>query len=105
MRSGDLRHSIELQSATAVSDGMGGETLTWSTQATVRAAIWHGSATEQTRAAAPTMTITHTIRIRYYAGIGASWRIKFGTRYFSIGAIFDKDEKHVQMDLLCKEVL
>lgn len=105
MRPGDLRHSIELQAATNVADGMGGVTSTWATQAAVRSAIWPTSATEQKRAGAPTMTITHTIRIRHYAGLLASWRVKFGTRYFSIVSIVDENEKHVQMDLLCREVV
>jgi SPP1 family predicted phage head-tail adaptor len=105
MDSGTLRHSVELQSATLVSDGMGGSTATWATVATVRAAIWPTSVTEQIRAASPTMVETHKIRIRYYAGIKASWRVLFGTRYFSIVSIVDKDERHVQMDLLCREVV
>lgn len=105
MRSGDLRHSIELQSFTSTPNGMGGFSQTWSTAATVRAAIWPTSATEQKRAAAPTMVATHTIRIRHYSGLLASWRIRFGTRYFSIVSIIDKDEKHVQVDLLCREVV
>jgi SPP1 family predicted phage head-tail adaptor len=105
MNAGTLRHQIELQSFTSTPNGMGGFSQTWSTAATVRAAIWPTSATEQKRAAAPTMVGTHTIRIRYYSGLLASWRIKFGTRFFSIVSIIDKDEEHVQVDLLCREVL
>jgi SPP1 family predicted phage head-tail adaptor len=103
--SGIYEHTIELQSSTFVSDGMGGSSSTWATETRVRAAIWPTSVTEQIRAASPAMVGTHKIRIRYYDGIKASWRVLFGTRYFSIVAIVDKDEKHVQMDLLCREVL
>ena len=106
MRIGGLKHRVTLQSYTAASDGMGGEISTWITQrANVPAAIWPVSAAEQVRAGAPTMTLTHRIQIRYYDGIKASWRIKFGTRYFSIVSIVDKDERHVQIDLLCREVV
>lgn len=105
MNSGALRHSIELQSFTSTPDGMGGFTRAWATAATIRAAIWPTSAVEQKRADAPTMAVTHTIRIRSYSGMSASWRVKFGTRYFSIVSIIDKDEKRVQMDLLCREVM
>jgi SPP1 family predicted phage head-tail adaptor len=84
---------------------MGGESLVWSTQGTVRAALWPVSANEKIRAASPTMTLTHRIRIRYYSGIGPDWRVKFGSRYFSIESIINHEERGVQMDLLCREVV
>jgi len=84
---------------------MGGEQTSWNTEDTVRAAIWPASAAEQLKAGAQTMTATHRIQIRYYDGLAPSWRVKFGTRYFSIVSIIDKDEKHVQMDLICREVV
>jgi len=105
MNSKDLPHSIELQSYTSTPDGMGGETSVWATEKTVWAAIWPVSVSEQRRAAAPTAVGTHQIRIRYYAGLSAAWRVKFGTRYFSIVSVVDKEERHVQMDLLCREVM
>lgn len=105
MRSGSLIHRIELQAFASVSDGMGGLTNTWTTQDAVRAAIWPVSAAEQLRAAAPTMIATHRIQIRYYEGLHPSWRVKFGSRYFSIVSIIHKDEKRVQMDLLCREIV
>jgi SPP1 family predicted phage head-tail adaptor len=83
---------------------MGGFSQTWSTAATVRAAIWPISATEQKRAAAPTMTITHQVRIRYYANLRGDWRIKFGSRYFSVVSIINTNEKNEILDIMCKEV-
>jgi SPP1 family predicted phage head-tail adaptor len=84
---------------------MGGQTLTWATQATVWAAIWPVSAAEQIKAGAPSMSITHRIRIRFFEPLRASWRIKkLGEeRYFSLSGIVDKEERHFQQDLLCKE--
>ena len=75
MNSGALRHSVELQSSSSVPDGMGGETTSWATVATVRAAIWPTSAKEQKQAATPTMVATHQVRIRFYSGIQAEWRV------------------------------
>lgn len=105
MRSGELRHQVELQSAAGVSDGMGGTTDTYSTQATVWAAIWPLSAKEAIRAGAPTMVGMHNVRIRYYPGLSAAWRVKYGSWYFSIVSIANKDERNVYQDLLCREVL
>ena len=104
MRIGDLRHRVELQSVTRVADGMGGFSDTWALVDKVRAAIWPVSAKEQMRADAPTMTITHRVRIRYYADLTPAWRIMFGTRYFSIVSIVNLNEKKEMLDLLCKEV-
>jgi SPP1 family predicted phage head-tail adaptor len=84
---------------------MGGTVDVFSTVATIRAGIWPVSVSEQRRAAAPTAVGTHQIRIRYYAGLSAAWRVKFGARYFSIVSVVDKEERHVQMDLLCREVM
>jgi SPP1 family predicted phage head-tail adaptor len=84
---------------------MGGETLTWATQYTVWASIWPVSAMEQIRAAAPTMMITHRVKIRYNSDLSPSWRVKFGTRYFSIVSIINPDERNEMQELLCKEVL
>lgn len=105
MNSGELRHRVELQSATPVANGMGGFTDTWATVVTVWGAVWPVSAAEQVKAGAQTMTATHRIRIRYYEPVRASWRVKFGARYFSIGAIVNKDERNYQMDLVCSEVV
>lgn len=105
MRIGDLRHKIELQEPTSASDGMGGETITFSTSATVWAAVWPIPAIEQIRAAAPTMIGTHRVRIRYYSDLAPDWRIKFGTRYFSIVSIVNPSEKNEMQELICKEVL
>lgn len=105
MRIGDLRHRIELQATLSVADGMGGTTDTWTTQDAVWAAIWPVSATEQIRAASPTMVGTHRIRIRYHEDLRPAWRVKFGNRYFSIVSIVDPNEKHEMQELLCREVV
>ena len=104
-RVGDLNKRIELQSPTSVSDGMGGETLTWSTAVTVWGSIMPVSANEVIKAGAPTMTVSHRVKIRYYSDLGADWRMKFGDRYFSIVSIINPNEKNEVLDVLCKEVV
>lgn len=100
---GDLNKRIELQYSTKVSDGMGGFSTTFVTAATVFCAIWPISALEQVQAMATTMTISHRIRIRYRSVLKSFWRIKFGTRYFSIVSILNPSERNEWLDLLCKE--
>jgi SPP1 family predicted phage head-tail adaptor len=49
------------------------------------------------------MTITHRIRIRYRAGLLASWRICWSERYFNIVSIIDPNMAHRWLDVLVKE--
>lgn len=96
---------VELQAYSSLSDGMGGHVATWTTEDTVWAAIWPVSANEMIRGLSPTMTATHRVQIRYHDGLKPSWRVKFGNRYFAIESIINREEKDVQLDLLCREVL
>src|SRR5512135_2602518 len=98
MRIGDLRHQITYQAPVRVADDMGGATVTWTDMETVWAAIWPVSANEQIQSAQPTMTISHRIRNRYFPGLKASWRIKYGTRYFNIVSIVNAEERNRQLD-------
>jgi SPP1 family predicted phage head-tail adaptor len=103
MSIGDLNQRITIQSQTRTSDGMGGWTETWATLATVWAAVWPVSAREILKAGQTSMEITHRIKIRYRAGVDPSYRILFGTRYFSIMSIINVGERGEWLELLCKE--
>lgn len=103
IRAGELNKIITLQQKNTVSDGMGGPVVTWADVATVWAAIWPVSASEQTQAQSTTMVISHRIRIRYRSVLKASWRIKFGNRYFNIVSVVNPNEANEFLDLMCKE--
>lgn len=102
---GSLDKRITLQSVTQTSDGMGGYVDVWADVATVWAALWPVSAAEAVKAQANTMTATHRIVIRYRSGVSAAWRVKYGTRYFTIYSIINPSERNETLELLCKEVL
>lgn len=101
----ELNKRITIQSPTQVADGMGGWTTTYATVATVWAAVWPVSAKETLKAGQTAMEITHRIRIRYRAGIDASYRVLFGTRYLAIVSIINQNESGEWLDLLCMETL
>jgi len=103
MEAGMLNKRITLQYQTKVSNNMGGFVTSWVDAATIWAAIWPVSASEQVQSMQPTMTISHRIRIRYRSILRASWRIKFGLRYFNIVSIINQNEKNELLDLMCKE--
>ena len=103
-RSGQLNKRIELQAKTKVADGYGGVNVTFTTLATIWAALWAKSGLERSLSMQETMTITHQIRIRYRSAFSQAWRIKFGNRFFNIVSIKNPNEKGEYLDLMCKEV-
>ena len=102
---GNLNKYITIQISTRVSDSMGGFNLTWSDHDSVWAALWPVSANEAQQAGQVSMTISHRIRIRYRNAFKASWRIKYGNRYFNIVSVINPGERNEWLDLMCKEVL
>ena len=103
MQIGLLNKRVELQQPTTTSDGIGGFTTVFSTIYTCFAAVWPISANEQIKNQQTSMEITHRVRIRYKSGIDASYRIKFGSRYFSIVSVINPNESNKMLELLCKE--
>lgn len=103
MKIGELRHRVTLQYQTKVSDGMGGENVTWADSDTVWAAIWPVSAKEIIQAGAHSMSATHRIRIRYRSDITARWRIRNGSRYYNLTSIVNPEMKNKWLDLVVTE--
>jgi SPP1 family predicted phage head-tail adaptor len=107
MRAGNLRHIIDIQDTSMVSDGMGGWVETWATisnGANLRAAIWPLRGSERIEAMKVEVAISHKIRIRYHSGITAEMRIKHGTRYFNIKSIIVPDERNIMVDMMAEEI-
>jgi len=103
MTIGELNKRIIIQYPTIAKDALGSMVTTWNEVATVWAAIWPVSASEQVRNNATSMVITTKIRVRYRSVLKASWRVKYGNRYFSIEGIVNPNESNEWLDLLCKE--
>ena len=100
---GKLRHRIELQEKTTGRDSFGSEVEQWNTKATVWASVEPIAGREYFLAQQVQSEVTHRIRIRYYAGLQSDWRIRFGTKLFDILSIIDFEERHVEMQIMCKE--
>ena len=107
MRSGGLRHRVDIQEQTQTSDGMGGFSTAWASvtgMGSVPAKIMPLSSKEQLDAMKLESMITNKIRIRYRAGITSANRILFGSRIFNIkGAPINYDERNKTLDLLVTE--
>lgn len=106
MQSGDLRHRIELQQQTKVTDGLGGQTITWVVVHTVFGSIWPMKSDETLEGSRTIATITHRIRVRFRRGLKASYRIHdlFSGKYFSIvTAPIDLGDNHQYLEFMAKE--
>jgi SPP1 family predicted phage head-tail adaptor len=103
---GKLRHRIVIQTANVTRNDRGAEILTWATAATVWADIRTVGGQEQVIAnQLETATLLHTITIRYRAGLSPKQRVKWGSRYFAIEAIIERDNRLRMLDLSCRELV
>jgi SPP1 family predicted phage head-tail adaptor len=103
---GKLRHRIVIQTATITRNDRGAEILTWADTATVYADIRTVGGQEQVIAnQLETATLLHTITIRYRAGLSPKQRVKWGSRYFAIEAIIERDNRLRMLDLSCRELV
>ncbi|MDD3897684.1 MAG: phage head closure protein [Syntrophomonadaceae bacterium] len=101
---GELRQRVSLQTKT-ITKAEGIPQENWTAVATVWAAIADLSGKEYFQAASIQSEVTTRIRIRFRGGINPAMRILNGTRVFAILSVIDKDERHREMELMCREVI
>lgn len=108
MKSGELRHRLELQerSTSVTRDEYGHPTTTWQTRATVFGSITQLSASEQVIAQQQNSQATHNITTRVHRDVqpNTNWRLKFGTRLFWIASINNVNELNEQWQFICGEL-
>lgn len=112
MRAGYLRHSIIVENKTVSVDANGDRTESWATFLTCWASIETGNGREFFAAKQTIADLTHTIRMRFKAGLAPDMRIKYvdkknadATRYFNIRAILNPDERNEMLALQATEVI
>lgn len=102
---GKMRHRVELQNFGTTRDEYGGENRTWTTYATVWAAIKYISGNEIDHADQVQGIATHKIMIRYDSRVTVKDRLVFNSRNFEIAAPpQNPGEKKEFLILTCKEV-
>ncbi len=105
MRSGTLRHVIDIQDAAMVSDGIGGYVSSYSDiYSNLRASIWPLSASEHISNDKIELSITHRIKIRYRSGVKADMKVVFGSREFNIKSIINSEMRNIMLEMLCEEI-
>lgn len=103
-------HRITLQNpGTAVPDGDGGFTQTWTdlTPASMFAKIAPATARDLERVAAGTVlsTATHIVTLPYHPQITTLTRITFNGRNLSVTGVSNPDERNVELILTAVEVV
>lgn len=101
---GELRQRVSLQTKT-ITKAEGIPQENWITVDTVWAAIADLTGKEYFQAASVQSEVTSRIRIRYRPGMNPGMRVLYGSRVFAILSVIDKDERHREMELMCKEVI
>ncbi len=98
-----LRHTVTIQTRTDVRQPDGSYAPTWSTFATVRAAVEPLRGQEYLAAAQLQSTLNARIRIRYISGVTTKMRVLFDSRYFEIEGVIDPEMRHRELQLMCVE--
>lgn len=107
MRAGKLRHKINIERPGTAEDSTGATVA--SPYTVFLNNIWADvspapmSGREQVAGQQTKNPITHEVRVRYRAGITSAMRVVFDGRYFNIMAIVDKEERNVELTLMCEE--
>lgn len=104
MRSGRLRHRVTIQSPVVAVNGYGERIVTWSTVAVVWGAVEPLRGREFFEAEQVQAEISHRVVLRYRSGINSTMRLLHLTRVLHIQQVIDVDERHREMQLMCREM-
>lgn len=100
-----FRHRITLQELVTGQDEAGQPVQEWQDVATVWAAVEPLRGREYWAAAQVQSEVTTRIRIRYRSGVRPDMRVLYDGRLYNINAVIDPEERHMELQLMCKEVL
>lgn len=105
MRSGTLRHLVEVQRVSVTTDTHGDQVKTWTTLVTAWASIEPLSGREFLQASQVMADVTALIKLRGRPDVVVTPkdRVVFGARIFDIRHIVDWQGRGVEWHLLCTE--
>ena len=105
MRAGDLRNRVVIQNRTATQDTYGGEVPTWSTVATVWAAVEPMTGREFLEGRTLEATVDTRIRIRYRSGLAPDMRVTWDGHTYDVLAVLEVKSRRREIHLMCREVV
>jgi len=105
MQAGKLRNCGKIQQETITRGSDGAEIASWTDLYTnVRSAIEPQTGREYYTSKQVFAEMTDLLTIRYHSGLTQKMRYILGTRVFDIMEIRDIENRHREMQLVCKEV-
>lgn len=105
MRIGLLRQRVTIEQPVYTNNTIGEPVTTWSTFATVWAAIEPNTGQAYYLAKQTESTASGRIRMRYRDGIKPTMRVKYGERYFTIISVIQPKENSKELHLIYSEAL
>lgn len=104
---GEYRHVITIQQKTGTQNDYGEEIEDWVDVVTIRAGIYPINGKEFFAAETVNSEITHKVNMRYIPNktITPDMRIRFQDRYLQILSVINFQEKNVELQLMCKEII
>lgn len=100
---GKMIERIVLQVAAEVRNQYGETTIEWSEEAVVWASVEGVSSRELLLAMQANVVVSHKIRIRFYAGLTADYRIVWRGRKLEIASVLEQKNRTLH-EILAKEV-
>lgn len=101
MTAGMLREPLTFQRKVLVSDGMGGQTVTWITLLTTRGHVAPLSGREAMQAMQMQDSITHRIYVRYTADLTPADRLLMRGQPLQIRAVLNLEMRDRWLELAC----
>lgn len=105
VRAGSLRHRATIQYPTRAGGGYNGSTVTWTTLATVWAAVEPLSGREYIAAQQEQVEVSTRIRIRYRRDVTAFMRVVIEGHTYEVITPLDFEARHRELQLMCREVI
>jgi SPP1 family predicted phage head-tail adaptor len=105
MEAGRLRHRVTIKSKSVTRDTFGGETVSWTTTATVWAAVEPLTGREWLEGKQAAADVTTRIRMRYRSGISPEMQAVYGAHTYDILAVIQPEENRREIQLMCREVI
>lgn len=107
MQAGKLRERVAIQQKLVVRDDFGAEVATWIVSATVWADVRSTDGTEQVESSVDQVvaTISHSVLIRYMAGLSPAMRVVWRDKVLQVLSIVESDNRQRQLILKCSEVV
>jgi SPP1 family predicted phage head-tail adaptor len=107
MQIGKLRNKIEIQARMdpSTTNGYGEPTEEWETVLTVWGGITTPTGKQLYVAEQLQAEVSHIVLLRYCDALTPRHRLKFGERIFNISFVHNFDERNIQQEVFCKEVV